>query len=99
MGCLVTDWVGGPDGRGMDALFFACCLGNLENIKGWCLDTQSFDGRSRPGGWRVDGGHFCFGGWGLNVKVFFGYEMLRKVHFWIRDDFSCSNVGHGLGRY
>lgn len=24
----------------MDALFFACCLGNLENIKGWCLDTQ-----------------------------------------------------------
>lgn len=32
--------LGGPDWRGMDALFFACCLGNLENIKGWCLDTQ-----------------------------------------------------------
>lgn len=83
MGCLVTDWVGGPDGRGMDALFFACCLGNLENIKGWCLDTQSFDGRSRPGGWRVEGGWwpFLFWGWGLNVKVFLVTKCCERYIF------------------
>ena len=95
----MTDWVGGPDGRGMDALFFACCLGNLENIKGWCLDTQmkrTGDVDLEGGGWMV--AIFVLGV-GFECESFFGYEMLRKVHFWIRDDFSCSNVGHGLGRY
>eukprot|EP00434_Breviolum_minutum_P006396 symbB.v1.2.005644.t1/scaffold331.1/size227729/4 len=29
--------------NGMDALFFACCLGNLENIKGWLKTFPKWD--------------------------------------------------------
>lgn len=32
---------------GMDAFFFACCLGNLENIKGWPLG-DTWNGRLHP---------------------------------------------------
>ena len=74
----------------MDAFFFACCLGNLENIKGWPLDRRSE--------WEPIQHHLCSNTFLQVFKKVINLETVWKVGM-CGDVWSLAAIFRQLGEY